>query len=783
MNSSRKMGRKPILIRRRNPLLVLFTGLLIAVAQVLAMTGSATAADVPEPAAAVEPMAVPFEIQSLDGSRNNLANPTWGQAGLPYSRVAAPRYADGKSQPVAGPNARRVSNRVFNDVNQNLFSERQVTQWGFVWGQFLDHTFGLREGRTPGDPDGEVRNIPFDRNDPLEEFTNDLGVLSFVRSFPTPGTGVNNPRQQNNTVDSYIDASAVYGNTNDRLEWMREGAVDGNMSNNAARMLMPNNYLPRRDSRGNASTAPVMEIDGRLRGTPNRATVAGDVRANENIGLTATHTLFAREHNRIVSRLPASLSNEDKFQIARRIVIAEQQYITYNEFLPAIGVPIPSYSGYKSGVNATLSNDFATVGYRAHSMIHGEFELETEADRYTPDQLEDFEAEGLEVTVEEDDVEIAIPLNVAFFNPDLVEDLQLGPMLQGIGLEPQYDNDEQIDNQLRSVLFQIPVPGNPDCLDGPTLPQCFRGVQDLGAIDIERPRDHGIPSYNTLRAAYGLPAKTSFRSITGEASESFPSDPELTPGNEINDPDSVDVLRLRDIFGADVPLDSPEAESDPVEADKRTPQAARLRAIYGSVSNVDPFVGMLAEKHLPGIDMGELQRAIWVREFTRLRDGDRFFYRNIESVLSSIRSQYGIDYRRRLGDIIADNTDIPRADLAPNVFFDRGFVPPTSCRVSYSIFDQWSTGFDARITITNTGSVPLNNWALRWIYANGQEIQLAWDSVNEQNGARTMLTNAGWNPVINPGGSASFGFISSWNGVRNDRPAKFTINTTQCSIS
>ncbi len=77
-----------------------------------------------------------------------------------------------------------------------------------------------------------------------------------------------------------------------------------------------------------------------------------------------------------------------------------------------------------------------------------------------------------------------MPLNVAFFNPDLVGSVQLGPLLQGIGLESQYKNDELIDNQLRSVLFQIPVPGNPQCLDGPTLPECFRGVVDLGAIDV-----------------------------------------------------------------------------------------------------------------------------------------------------------------------------------------------------------------------------------------------------------------------------------------------------------
>ncbi|MCU7730767.1 peroxidase family protein, partial [Actinoplanes sp. KI2] len=77
----------------------------------LAMTGPAVAA-------------VPFEVQTLDGTGNNVANPTWGKAGTPYARVAAARYADGISQEVAGPNARYVSNRVFNDINQNVFSER-----------------------------------------------------------------------------------------------------------------------------------------------------------------------------------------------------------------------------------------------------------------------------------------------------------------------------------------------------------------------------------------------------------------------------------------------------------------------------------------------------------------------------------------------------------------------------------------------------------------------------------------------------------------------------------
>jgi peroxidase len=717
--------------------------------------------------------AVPFEIQSLDGSGNNIANPAWGQSGRPYSRVAPARYADGRSAPVAGPNSRAISNRVFNDVHQNIFSERGLTQWGFTWGQFLDHTFGLRLGGAQNDPQGEAANIAFNAGDPMESFRNDFGSIGFNRSVAAPGTGVGNPRQQVNSISSYIDAALVYGGSTSRLEWLRQGPVDGDMSNNSALLMLPNGYLPRRDARGNAAAAPAMDVDGRLIGQPNRAAVAGDVRANESMALEGTQTLFAREHNRIVNLLPASLGQEDRFQIARRIVIAEEQYVTYTEFLPAMGVNLPSYNGYQPNVDATLSNEFATVGYRAHSQIHGEVELETEASRYSQATLDALEAQGVEVAVEDGTAEIAVPLGVGFFNPDLVEQLQLGPLMEAVGDESEYNNDEQIDNQLRSVLFQVPVSGNPECLDGPTLPECFNGVVDLGAIDIERGRDHGMPSYNQLRAAYGLAPKTSFTAITGESTDQFPA------GMGIDNPNSLTFAQLNDIFGVNFGLTE---ERDPVRAVRTTTRAARLRALYQNVDNVDAFVGMVTEPHAPGSDLGELQRAIWAREFQRLRDGDRFFYAN-DPGLTFIRNTYGIDFRRNLGDIIASNTDIPRSDLARNVFFVGGNVPPTSCRVQYQVTGSWSGGFNAGITIGNTGSTPIPaGWTLRFVFANGQVITDDWNGVTTQDEARVPMVNESWNAAIPAGGSATgIGFTATWNNVTNNPPTRVTLNTTACS--
>ncbi|HEX6869779.1 MAG TPA: peroxidase family protein [Micromonosporaceae bacterium] len=660
---------------RRSPLFA--AAVALAVVGAVGYAGSAAADD---GGVSDAPILGIWEVQSLNGINNNPYFPYAGSAGTNYLRIGSARYADGKSQMVTGPNPRYVSNRVFNDSHVNVFSERGVTQWGNVWGQFLDHTFGLRQ------ENGTQSDISFSSTDPLESFRNDLGLIPFTRSAPAPGTGVTNARQHVNTVSSFIDAWAVYGGTDTRLDWLREGTQDGNPDNNGGRLYLPGNYLPRRDSRGNASTAPTMAVDGRLLANPNSAVVAGDVRANENIALTATHTLFAREHNRIVAQLPSTMSEYNKFQLARAVVIAEQQYITYNEFLPAMGVSLPAYYGYDSFLDPSLAHEFATVGYRAHSQIHGEIETVTEVGRYSQATLDALEAQGVEVTVEGDEVELVVPLNVAFFNPNLVSQIQLGPMLKGIGSESEYKNEELIDNQLRSVLFKVPVSGNPDCLDGPTLPECFNGVVDLGAIDLQRGRDHGMPTYNQMRNAYGLSSKTSFTAITGETTESFPVDPLLTPGNEINDPNSLDVLAMYDAAGNPT---TPEA-NNAVRIVRRTTLAARLKAIYGSVSNLDAFTGMLAEKHVTGSELGELQLAVWQDQFGAARDGDRFFYAN-DPLQTYIRNNFGIDYRKSLAQIISLNTDIPLSELPANVFRLPAFAGVSSTSATSSATSGTST--------------------------------------------------------------------------------------------
>jgi hypothetical protein len=303
-------------------------------------------------------------------------------------------------------------------------------------------------------------------------------------------------------------------------------------------------------------------------------------------------------------------------------------------------------------------------------MVHGEFEIDFEPGDYTAEQLAAFTAQGIEVIDEPDDHVVVIPLSVAFGNPDLLEAVGLGPFLVGLGGERQYKNDEQIDNSMRSVLFQVPKPGTTDptaCQTPVVDPQCFNGVVDLGAIDVMRGRDHGIPSYNELRRAYGLEPRTNFASITGESSEDFPNDPLIDPADPINDPDTLDFVELRDSDGVILDPDDPDAVENAVTGTRRSPLAARLRALYGSPDSVDAFTGMVAEPHAPGAELGELQMAVWTKQFTALRDGDRFFYAR-DRALSTISERFGVSVLS-LSEIVALNTDVTIGD-APF------FVPP-----------------------------------------------------------------------------------------------------------
>jgi hypothetical protein len=106
-------------------------------------------------------------------------------------------------------------------------------------------------------------------------------------------------------------------------------------------------------------------------------------------------------------------------------------------------------------------------------------------------------------------------------------------------------------------------------------------------------------------------------------------------------------------------------------------------------------------------------------------------------------------------------------------------VPGGACKVSYGV-NQWSGGFTANLTITNTGSTALNGWTLAFTFPGNQQITQIWSGVLSQQGNKVSITNASYNGSVAAGASVNLGFNGSWSGS-NPSPTSFTLNGATCS--
>lgn len=160
-----------------------------------------------------------------------------------------------------------------------------TTDYLWQWGQFLDHDIDLTDGVDP--PEAEPIAVPAG-----DRFFDPAGTgnatIRFNRSIydPNSGLGLGNPRQQINEISSFIDASNVYGSDLERSTALRVLDGTGRLKTSAG------NLLPFND-----------EGFPNAGGSGDELFLAGDVRANEQAALAALHTLFVREHNRLVRKL------------------------------------------------------------------------------------------------------------------------------------------------------------------------------------------------------------------------------------------------------------------------------------------------------------------------------------------------------------------------------------------------------------------------------------------------------------------------------------------------
>ena len=102
------------------------------------------------------------------------------------------------------------------------------------------------------------------------------------------------------------------------------------------------------------------------------------------------------------------------------------------------------------------------------------------------------------------------------------------------------------------------------------------------------------------------------------------------------------------------------------------------------------------------------------------------------------------------------------------------------CHITYVDQNDWGTGFTGAISIKNTGSAQINGWTLTWTWSGNQQITQAWNSNYAQSGQNVTLTNATWNPIINPGDTLTgIGFNANYSGTNNN-PTVFHLNGMLC---
>lgn len=473
-----------------------------------------------------------------------------GSATVPLLRLTGADYEDGVSAPREGVNAADIAQNLFAQNGADIPNSLGLNEMWVTWGQFLDHDIDLTPDSAP-----EVIQV-------------DGLIAPVTRSIfdGTTGTGTDNPREQVNVITPLIDASNVYGSDSARLEALR--SFDGGKLKTSEGMdgvdFLPLNTFGLANGGDNDPADPLF--------------VAGDVRANENVALTAMHTVFVNEHNHWAEHLAEKYpgwSDEEIFQSARAIVEAISQKITFDEYLPHLlgdgALPPPAASA--DGIDPGITNEFSTVAFRfGHSMVS-----------------------PFQTRIEEDGADSAagdLAVQDAFFDNTAINDAGIASLLRGISETVAQELDTKMIDDLNFFL------ANPGGTVG----------FSLAALNIVRGRDHGLPSYVEARAE-----------LLGDI-----------------DPSSLDPADFS-IITADAAVQ------------------AQLAAVYGSVLEVDLWVGGLAEGHVDGAAVGPLFHFILAEQFARLRDADPLWYEDRtwldEDLLEAIEQTSLADVLMRSGGV------------------------------------------------------------------------------------------------------------------------------------
>jgi len=445
------------------------------------------------------------KFRTATGWCNNLQNPNYGKSFRANTRLLRPAYEDGLSKPrvtsVKGrplPSPRLISTNMHNDVSA---PHVRYTLMVMQWGQFIDHDLiftpvnkgfsdsilDCRSCDSPQTIHPECFPIPIPQNDPFFPPINITSgkpfCLPLTRSMP--GQLTLGYREQMNQVTAFVDASHTYGSDKCEQKGLRtfKGGELRSTRNLRGKPLLPT------EAENHECKAP-----------SGRCFTGGDTRASEQPGLAALHTLLLREHNRVANeleKLNTHWSDEMIFQNARRIVTAENQHITYNEWIPRILgwnavnlyelnlLPEGYFEDYDAYCNPTILNEFGIAFRFGHSLLKPSFE-----------RMDSIFAKK----------DPPVKLSEHFFNPDLLyQPGMIDEMIRGLTTVSMETLDQFMTDEVTNHLFE-------------EKKKPFSGL-DLAALNVQRARDHGLQPYNEYRALCNLTKARTFDDLRREIAQ------------------------------------------------------------------------------------------------------------------------------------------------------------------------------------------------------------------------------------------------------------------------
>jgi Ca2+-binding RTX toxin-like protein len=316
------------------------------------------------------------------------------------------------------------------------------------------------------------------------------------------------------------------------------------------------------------------------------------------------------------------------FNAAKVTVEMEYQHIAVDQYARAVSPNIQEFGGYTSDRNADISLEFGQAAFRfGHSTL-----------RETIDTMDP--TGGITGKI------MSYALEQAFVNPALFS--LIGPGSVALGMTHQLMNE--VDNFITPSM-------NEGLLGQP---------MDLGAINIARGRDVGMPTLNEAKTALGMKAYADWADFGAQmvhpeslvnfiAAYSFDGD--LTKAQTI-----VDLAAGKALSG----LTPDEQAYAKTLASSYADQVAYASHFMNGgdkgIDKVDLWIGGLAEMHVAGGVLGETFDTIFVTQIENLMDGDRFYY-----LQRLVNQQFGNEIQNeQFKDLVERTTGVTH--LNGNVF-------------------------------------------------------------------------------------------------------------------